>query len=96
MMSYTLTLFKNDMVKKQNPLIKLRTSKSNIRFEELVKTLLSLGYREQNVIGSHHIFGKSGCLQLLIVKPLGNKKTCHPRDVNKVIKVLEAIEPKSR
>jgi len=80
------------MVKKQNPLVKLKASKANIKFAELVKILQLLGYIEQNIVGSHFIFGKTGHLPILIVKPHGNKKTCHPKDVNKVIKLLEAAE----
>ena len=80
------------MVKEQNLLVKLKANKSNIKFADLVKILESAGFREQNIVGSHHTFGKLGYLLILIVKPHGNNKTCHPKDVNKVIRILETIE----
>jgi predicted RNA binding protein YcfA (HicA-like mRNA interferase family) len=78
------------MVKKQSPLVRLKASKSTIKFAELVRILQSAGYTEQNIVGSHCVFGKTGQLPVLIVKPHGNKNTCLPKDVNRVIKILEA------
>jgi predicted RNA binding protein YcfA (HicA-like mRNA interferase family) len=79
------------MAKKENPLTRLKKHKTNIGFSELVHILRDKGYVEQSIKGSHHIFGKKGNLPVMIVKPHGGKKSCHPMDVNKVIKMLEGL-----
>jgi predicted RNA binding protein YcfA (HicA-like mRNA interferase family) len=79
------------MVKKESPLVRLKKHKTNVGFSDLVHVLNQNGYVEQSVKGSHHIFGKQGHLPIMIVKPHGGKKSCHPMDVNKVIKMLEAL-----
>jgi len=77
------------MVKKQAPLVRLKKNKTSIRFDELVALLRECGYSVQSVTGSHHIFGKPDQLSIMLVKPHGGKKNCHPMDVNEVIRVLE-------
>lgn len=69
----------------------LKGNKKSVKFEVLRKILLKVGYVEQSITGSHHIFSKPAHLPIMIVKPHGGKKHCHPMDVNKVIKMLEAM-----
>ncbi len=78
------------MTEKQDPLTRLKKNKTSIRFQELVALLGRFGYSEKSRKGSHLIYGKPGCLPIMIVKPHGGKKFCHPMDVNKVIRLLEA------
>ena len=89
MLSYMLAY--ECMAKKENQLAKLKKNKTNIAFSELIRILRDEGYTEQSITGSHHIFGKKDTLPVMIVKPHGGKKSCHPMDVNKVIKILEAL-----
>ena len=79
------------MVKKNNQLVRLKKNKTNIAFSELSQILRNEGYVEQSIKGSHYIFGEKGNLPIMIVKPHGGKKSCHPMDVNKVIKILEVL-----
>lgn len=76
------------MTKKQNCLLKLKKTKTAIRFEELVQLLHENGYTQKSVTGSHYIFGKAGRLPIMLVKPHGGNKHCHPMSVNKVIRML--------
>ncbi len=78
------------MVKKHDDLAKLRNNKKGTRFNDLERILKQHGWQLQSITGSHHIYSKNDCLPIMIVKPHGNKKYCHPMDVNKVVNALEA------
>jgi predicted RNA binding protein YcfA (HicA-like mRNA interferase family) len=78
------------MPRGQSPLTRLKKNKIRITFEELVALLADFGYLEKNRSGSHYIYGRSGSLPIMIVKPHGGKKYCHPMDVNKVIRLMES------
>jgi predicted RNA binding protein YcfA (HicA-like mRNA interferase family) len=79
------------MIKKENPIPRLKKRKTDIAFAELAHILADNGYTEQSIRGSHHIFGKRGELPIMIVKSHSGNKSCRPMDVNKVIKMLEAM-----
>jgi len=77
------------MVKKPDDLTLLKRNKAGVRFEDLVRILKRHGWEHKSTAGSHHIYGRMGNLPIMLDKPHGNKKYCHPMDVNKVITMLE-------
>ena len=60
-------------------------SDANIGFEDLCHLLRRLGF-EERVRGSHHLFGKSGIEEMLILQRDGNK--AKPYQVRQVRVVL--------
>jgi len=48
-------------------------SDKNIRFNDVRKLLLSLGFDER-IKGSHHIFTKSGVIEIINIQPLDDGK----------------------
>ena len=48
------------------------TSDANIRFAELRKLLINLGF-EERIKGSHHIFRKAGIKEIINIQEDGNK-----------------------
>jgi predicted RNA binding protein YcfA (HicA-like mRNA interferase family) len=49
-------------------------SDKNIRFEDLRKLLLSLGFDER-IKGDHHIFTKPDIIEIINIQPLGDRKS---------------------
>ena len=49
------------------------TSDKNIRFDDLCKLLLSLGFTER-IRGDHHIFTKPDLVEIINLQPLGDGK----------------------
>lgn len=78
------------MVKKPDDLSLLKKNKTGVRFEDLIRILKRHGWEHKSTTGSHYIYGKTGSLPIMIVKPHGKHKYCHPMDVNKVIAMLES------
>jgi len=72
---------------------KLAENPRGIRFSELVRVLLSLGYVEVRSRGSHHIFRPDGLgPSILLVKPHGGRVFCAEVDVKRILALLEAQE----
>ena len=46
---------------------------ANIRFSELRKLILSLGFKER-IKGDHHIYSKTGIIEIINIQPLNNGK----------------------
>ena len=46
---------------------------ANIRFSELRKLVLSLGFKER-IKGDHHIYSKTGIIEIINIQPLNNGK----------------------
>ncbi len=46
---------------------------ANIRFSELRKLILSLGFKER-IKGDHHIYSKSGIIEIVNIQPLKDGK----------------------
>ncbi|PYS25394.1 MAG: toxin HicA [Acidobacteria bacterium] len=60
-------------------------SNANINFNELLGLLRSLGFDER-IRGSHHIFARSGIVEILNLQPKGAKaKVYQVRQVRNVI-----------
>lgn len=78
------------MARKQSDLSQLKNNKMGTRFSDLERILKQNHWELQSITGSHHVYCKTGCMPIMLVKPHGNHKFCHPMDVNKVISVLDA------
>ncbi|PIU83304.1 MAG: toxin HicA [Elusimicrobia bacterium CG06_land_8_20_14_3_00_38_11] len=61
-------------------------SDKNTRFNDLRKLLLSLGFAER-IKGSHHIFTKSGVIEIINIQPLdaGKSKPYQVKQVRNLI-----------
>lgn len=80
------------MAKKQDDLTRLKANQTSVRFNDLERILKQHGWKLQDISGSHHIYSKAGRLPVMIVKPHGKHKYCHPIDVDKVIVELDFSE----
>jgi predicted RNA binding protein YcfA (HicA-like mRNA interferase family) len=60
----------------------------NVRFPEARRVLEAYGWAVDNIVGSHYTFLK-GKRRVVLVKPHGGHKTLHPKDVKKVLHVIE-------
>ena len=80
------------MAKKQDDLTRLKGNKTSVRFNDLERILKRHGWGLQSMSGSHHVYSKAGRLPVMIVKPHGKHRHCHPMDVIKVIAELESAE----
>jgi predicted RNA binding protein YcfA (HicA-like mRNA interferase family) len=76
------------MAKKENDLSTIRRNLKGVRFQELERVILKVGFKRVNVRGSHYAY-KKGDRLLTVVKPHGGHKHCHWLDVKDVLKVLE-------
>jgi len=73
------------MAQKTLSLILSGRSDANINFNELLGLLRSLGFDER-IRGSHHIFARSGIVEILNLQPKGAKaKVYQVRQVRSVI-----------
>ena len=51
---------------------------ANIRFAELRKLVLSLGFKER-IKGDHHIYSKTGIIEIINIQPLNDGKARLPK-----------------
>jgi predicted RNA binding protein YcfA (HicA-like mRNA interferase family) len=64
-------------------------SPGKIRFVEIKALVLHEGFILLNTRGSHRTFHREDGRVLNVVEPHGNRKTCHPDDVRRVLEALE-------
>jgi predicted RNA binding protein YcfA (HicA-like mRNA interferase family) len=76
-------------MRREKLITKMKTSPQNIRFGEVVSLLHQEGFVLFNQRGSHCSFHRADGRVLTIVRPHGNRKTCHPVDIKKLLEVLE-------
>jgi predicted RNA binding protein YcfA (HicA-like mRNA interferase family) len=76
------------MTQREKLLEKLRNSPSSIRFSELETLLRSEGFVLFNQRGSHCTYHRKDGRVITVVRPHGQRKTCHPADVKKLLAVL--------
>lgn len=67
---------------------KFRNNPAGVRFSDLERVVLDLGFRLVNVKGSHYVYKKESKL-LTVVKPHGGQKCCAMVDVKKVLEFLK-------
>lgn len=69
---------------------RMRASPGGIRFEEVEALLRAEGFVLFNQRGSHQTSHRKDGVLLTIVRPHGGRKACHPADIRKLIKVIDA------
>jgi len=67
---------------------KAKNTPASIRFSDVEKLILGMGFELANVKGSHYVY-KKGSKLITLVKPHGGHKYCAIVDVNKVLELLE-------
>ncbi|MGO8903778.1 MAG: type II toxin-antitoxin system HicA family toxin [Isosphaeraceae bacterium] len=67
---------------------RMRSAPGATRFNRLQALLGSEGFTVINTRGSHFTYQHSDGRLLVIVRPHGKRKRCHPRDVRKVLEFL--------
>ena len=76
------------MSRQEKLLDKMRTRPGDVRFQEVDAVLRRLGFVLFNQRGSHCTYHRADGRVLTIVKPHGGRKTCHPADIRRLLKVL--------
>ncbi|MBX9787471.1 MAG: type II toxin-antitoxin system HicA family toxin [Pirellulales bacterium] len=66
----------------------MRNSPGEIRFGSVAALLSHEGFVVFNKRGSHRTYHHKDGRVLTIVVPHGSRKTCHPSDIQKLLKVL--------
>ena len=77
------------MARREKLLDKMRRSPHSIRFAEVQTVLGQEGFVLFNQRGSHCTYHRADGRLLTIVRPHGKRKTCHPRDIRKLLEALE-------
>ena len=76
------------MSRQEKLLDKMRTRPGDVRFQEVDAVLTRHGFVLFNQRGSHCTYHRADGRILTIVKPHGGRKTCHPADIRRLLKVL--------
>ena len=76
------------MARREKLIDKMRNRPGSIRFTEVEALLKYEGFVLFNQRGSHCTFHRADGRVLTIVKPHGGRKTCHPSDVRRLLRVL--------
>jgi predicted RNA binding protein YcfA (HicA-like mRNA interferase family) len=66
----------------------MRTTPADVRFAQLQALLKYEGFQVINTRGSHFTYHHDDGRLLVVVRPHGRHKTCHPRDIRRVLEVL--------
>ena len=76
------------MSRREKLLEKMRTHPGDVRFSEVDAFLKAHDFILFNQRGSHCSYHRADGRVLTIVKPHGGRKTCHPADIRRLLKVL--------
>jgi predicted RNA binding protein YcfA (HicA-like mRNA interferase family) len=71
-------------------LTKMQSRPAAIRFAEVDALLRYEGFVLFNQRGSHCTYHRPDGRLLTIIRPHGGRKTCHPEDIRKLLRVLES------
>jgi len=66
----------------------MRPTPDAVRFTQLQALLKYEGFQIINKRGSHFTYHHEDGRLLVVVRPHGRHKTCHPRDIRRVLEVL--------
>ena len=69
-------------------LAKMRTTPGKVRFGEINALLRYEGFVPFNQRGSHCSYHRADGRVITIVRPHGNRKTCHPEDIRRLLEAL--------
>lgn len=78
------------MTKREKLRRRMWATPDQIRFTEVEALLRAEGFVLFNQRGSHQTWHRDGGPLLTIVKPHGGRKTCHPDDIRKLLRLLES------
>jgi len=67
---------------------RMRSTPEATRFSQVQALLEYEGFTVINTRGSHFTYQHSDGRLLVVVRPHGKRKTCHPRDVRKILEAL--------
>ena len=67
----------------------MQNTPGNIRFAQAAALLTHEGFMLFNNRGSHRTYHHKDGRLITVVVPHGKRKTCHPEDVRKLLKVLD-------
>jgi len=67
----------------------MRSTPESIRFGQLESLLRYEGFVLFNQRGSHCTYHREDGRVLTIVRPHGRHKTCQPKDIRKILEILE-------
>jgi predicted RNA binding protein YcfA (HicA-like mRNA interferase family) len=67
---------------------RMRNAPGNIRFPQVASLLRYEGFVLFNKKGSHRTFHHADGRLITVVVPHGQRKTCHPDDIRKLLEVL--------
>jgi predicted RNA binding protein YcfA (HicA-like mRNA interferase family) len=76
------------MARREKLIAKMRATPGNIRFHEIRALIKYAGFVLFNQRGSHLTFHHADGRLVTIVRPHAGQKTCHPADVEKLLRVL--------
>ena len=76
------------MSRREKLLEKMRSRPGDVRFAEVDAFLTAHAFVLFNQRGSHCSYHRADGRVLTIVKPHGGRKTCHPADIRRLLKVL--------
>lgn len=76
------------MTRRDKLIEKMRSSPGNIRFSAVDALLKYEGFVLFNQRGSHCTYHRADERIVTIVKPHGGRKTCHPSDIRRLLRVL--------
>ena len=66
----------------------MRSTPGEIRFSQLQALLRHEGFRVINKRGSHFTYQHDDGRLVVVVRPHGNHKACHPKDIRKALAIL--------
>ena len=71
------------MTRREKLLEKMRNSPGNIRFEDVDALLRAEDFVLFNQRGSHRTYHRADGKVVTVVRPHGERKTCHPADIRR-------------
>jgi predicted RNA binding protein YcfA (HicA-like mRNA interferase family) len=69
---------------------KMQKSPGSVRFSEVEAILRHFGFIEFNAKGSHRSYHSPDGRLLTIVKPHGGRRTCHAKDIKRLLEFLSS------
>ena len=76
------------MGQREKLIARMHRTPGNIRFAEVQALLKYSGFVLFNSRGSHYTYHHQDGVVITIVRQHGRRKTCHPKDVRRLLEVL--------
>lgn len=72
-------------------IVKFKGSKSNVKYSELKKLVMGLGFTDAGQEGSHHVFRKKGKFPISIQPDKKNSSKAKEYQVNQILKIAKKM-----